>query len=324
MTPFEHQPKAETKDKNQEAMEALAERLRLREQYFSQVKVLCDSGILENFAATSEHPLPEQGVYGIDGKKHYLPNYEDILERLKDPEKREILEKKREQGFTKLLLVPFALPFSVLLDRYKQVLLGIHKKTGLKATDGSTLELNTEDPIYVWPDLIQGDNPDTPKEKRIEYQVKDYEGRTKEARGGRYKSELLNDPENAWPILLLEDNPDLPVQGQGQTIGGRKQLEANKTPKDYLKLMQEEPNHQNEQGLTPEANLTLWLTYLQERKTAIDDWQGSGKANWLVGTYISGDVPYFFWSRGGRQPSLDRNDPESRYENDGCRPAASV
>ena len=235
-----------------------------------------------------------------------------------------MIETKMEQGLTKLLLVPFALPLSVLLDRYKQVLLGIHKKTGLKATDGSTLELNTEDPIYVWPDLIQGDNPDTPKEKRIEYQVKDYEGRTKEARGGRYKSELLNDPENAWPILLLEDNPDLPVQGQGQTIGGRKQLEANKTPKDYLKLMQEEPNHQNEQGLTPEANLTLWLTYLQERKTAIDDWQGSGKANWLVGTYISGSVPNFSWNRGGRQPYLGGRNPENRDEYSGCRPAASV
>jgi len=130
--------------------------------------------------------------------------------------------------------------------------------------------LDVEDPLYVWKDLVQGDNPDTPEGKQFEYHVRNYEGKTKEQRGGRYKSELLDDPKNAWQILLLEDDPDLPAQGQGKAVGGRKRLEADKSPKDYLKLMQEDPQYQNEQGLAPEADLALWLTYLQEKKMAVD------------------------------------------------------
>lgn len=140
-------------DPNQEALEALAERLNLKEQYLAQVKVLYKSGILENFAPTSERPIPEMGIIGIDGKEYILPDYEDILERLKDPEKRELIEKKVEQGFVKLQITPFALPLSVLIERYKQTLLKINKEHGIKATDGTTLELDENNPIDVWEKL---------------------------------------------------------------------------------------------------------------------------------------------------------------------------
>lgn len=314
----------EIKDPNQEAVEAFAERLKLKEQYLAQVKVLYKSGILENFGVNPEQSryTPEMGIVGIDGKEYILPSYEDLLERLKDPEKRALIEKKADQGFIKLQLTPFALPLTILIQRYKDALLKIHKESGLKATDGSTLELDENDSIYIWENLKQCDNPDTPKDKQMEYGVKIYDALTKEARGGKYKSELLQDPTNAWHITLIEDLPDLPAADQGQTIAGRKQIEAKKTPIQYLQDLQTQEQYQGESGQTPEEALTTWLTYLIEKQTAVDDWKRQGKTNWLVGQYLSGRVPSFLWDRDNRQPALNRTFPDRSNSNYGCRPSA--
>ena len=327
MNPERHQPHiTETKDPNQEAVEVFAERLNLREQYLAQVKVLYKSGILENFAVDPEQGryTPEMGIIGIDGQEYILPSYEDILKRLKDPEKRKLIETKADQGFTKLQLVPFAMPLTVLIQCYKEVLLKTHKESGIKATDGMMLELDTDNPLSVWEDLVQCDNPDTPPNKQMEYGVITYDAPTKEARGGQYKSELLQNPDNAWHITLIEDSPNLPAENQGQIIAGRKQIEANKTSKDYLKLLQTQEQYQGETGQTPEEALTTWLNYLQEKKIVIDDYQGQGKANWLVGQYLSGYVPYFVWDRDYRRPDLYRNVPDNSDSYYGCRPSASV
>ena len=327
-TPEHRQSPIETPNFSQETDPALelVERLRLREQYLAQVKVLDRSGLLESFPATDDHPLPELGIIGVDGEQYSLPSYEDILERLKDPEARAMIEKKYEQGFTKMLLVPFALPLQKIIQKYKQTLLEIDARpNGLKATDGTRLELNREDPIYIWDKLTQCDNPATPEDQQLEYQVQNYDGQTKEARGGKYKSELLNsNPQNAWQVLLIEDNPDLPAEGRGETISGRKQIEANKTPKEYLKLLQTQEQYQNEQGLTPEAALIDWLASLQETQTVRDNYQGSGKINWLVGSRLSGLVPGFYWYRDDRQPNLFRTGPDNRSSRFGFRPAVSV
>jgi hypothetical protein len=228
----EHLPhNQETKDLNQdvsaevrlgrteaEAVEALAERLNLKEQYRAQVKVLSQSGLLEMYFEDSE---PKLGIVGIDGQKYALPSYQDLLKRLEDPEKRKLLEIKAEQGFTKLLLVPFAMPLSVLINRFKDILLKTHKETGIKATDGTKLELNTEDPLYVWDDLKKVEDPKIPEneQKQIEYGVTDYDGQNQQERGGHYKlrnSDGTLNSDQAWQILLIENNPDLPAQGKGQ------------------------------------------------------------------------------------------------------------
>jgi hypothetical protein len=310
-------------DETSEKIEALAERLNLKEQYLAQVKVLYQSGLLENFPVDPKQDryTPEMGIVGIDGQEYIMPSYEDVLERLKDPEKRKLLETKAEQGFTKLLLVPFAMPLSVLIQRYKDILLKINQETGIKATDGSKLELNESNPFFVCEDYIQCDNPDTPKDKQIEYHVTTYDAKTKEARGGSYKSELLKESDNAWRILLIENNPDLPAQGKGQTIAGRKQLEANQSPKQYLKDLQTQLQYQGESGLTPEANFILYLDALTRNQTALDDWQGQGKANFLVGNYLSGGVPSFGWGRGDRRSHLRRNNPGNSNSSVCCRPS---
>ncbi len=291
----------------------------IEKQYESQVKVLTASNLLETLSSG------ELGIKGVDGKEYPLPKFEEVLERLKNSEHKDLLDKKAEQGFTKLQLTPFALPLDAIIDKYKQVMLDIHQNQGgIKATDGTILELNEDDPIHIWDKLPQCDNPKTPKGKQMEYGVKTYDADTKKKRGGQYKSELLQDPTNAWQISLIEDLPDLPAEGQGQTKGNRKQLEANKTPKQYLQDFQTKKQYQGETGQTPEEALITWLTYLQEKQTAIDDWKGQGKVNWLVGSYLSGYVPYFLWSRDDCQPFLYRLSPVSSDSDDACRPSASV
>ena len=268
------------------------------------------------------------GIRGVDGKEYPLPTYQEFLYRFKDPETRKLLEKKVKQGFTKLQIVPFAMPLSVLLDRYKDVILKTHRKSGIKSTNGTKLELDTDDPLYVLEDLVQCDNPNTDKSKQIEYGVKTYDADTKEARGGKHKSELLQDVDNAWQLLLIESNPDLPAVDRGQTISGRKQIEAGQTPKDYLKLLQTQEQYQGESGLTPEANLTLYLDGLIRNQTPLDDLtrigkgKGKGKANFLVGNYVSGNVPHFCWSRIHGKSFLRGFHPSLRDYSYGFRPSA--
>ena len=302
-----------------ESAEAFAERLKLKEQYLSQIKVLYQSGLLENFPPTSERPRPELGIVGIDGKEYPLPSYEAILQSLQDKESREFLMKKAEQGLNKLLLIPFAMPLSVIIERYKQVLLKTHKEKGLKSTDGEILDLNIQEPVSVWENLSQCDNPHTPKEKQMEYGITNYEGKTKEQRGGKYKSELLSQSANGWQLLLCEENLDIPAEGKGQTIAGRKQPEALKSAKEYLKCLREDPQYGGEEGFTPESALIHYLTALQEKQTILDDYMGKGKTNFLTGNFLSGNVPFFRWYVSYHQATLGGSLPKYWSENYGCR-----
>ena len=306
-------------DTEKESAESFAEHLKLKEQYLSQVKVLYQSGLLENFPPTSERPRPELGIVGIDGKEYPLPSYEAILQSLQDKESREFLIKKAEQGLNKLLLVPFAMPLSVIIERYKQALLKTHKEKGLKSTDGEIFDLNIQEPVDIWEELRQCDNPHTPKEKQMEYGITNYEGETKEQRGGKYKSELLSQSANGWQLLLCEENSDIPAESKGQTIAGRKQPEALKSAKEYLKCLREDPQYGGEEGFSPESALIHWLTALQEKQTILDDDEGKGKGNILTGNFLSGNVPFFCWFRGSLQSFLEWDDPSFRSQDGGCR-----
>ena len=260
--------------------------INLKEQYNSQVEVLTQSNILEQLSNG------EMGIRGVDGKEYPLPTYQEVLGRFTDQEKRTLLEKKVKQGFTKILLVPFAMPLSVLIERYKEVLLKTHKETGIKSTD---------DPIYVEEGLIQSDQLHNPQNTQMEYGVINYSLKTKKARGGKYKSELLQDPDNAWQINLVEEILDIPAQGQGKTISGRKQIEAGKSSKAFLKLLQTDLQYQGESSQVPEAAILEAVTALNLEHVVIHDFENQGKVNWLISNYLSGGsfvsrIPIISWN----------------------------
>jgi len=288
--------------------EALAERLKLRDQWEAQVKALNETGVLEI--------LPEAqdiGVIGIDGKEYPIPKYNEILSQI-TPEKMEILEKKLEQGFSKLLMVPMAMPLDVLIDRYKRELLKHASEGKLLSADNTPLDLNPEDPLYAWDQYKKADI-----EGRLVYYPKQFD---KTNHQGQTKQELI-DQGDGWEVRLIEDI-DIPAQGQGQTIGERKQLEANHTSIEYLKATQEDIQYQEEQGLTPEGWLTKAISRLHETNQQIDDYQGKGKLCYMFGSYFPAvsRVPRGYFNRHGRQAGLDRDDPDNRGSN--CGACSSV
>src|SRR3989339_1855097 len=144
-----------------EALEYAEEFYHLREQYTSQVSLLEQAGILK-----------EGVILGIDGNTYPIPTLEQIAMRLF--ERRETLETKHDQGFTKLLLVPFGMSLDALRKTLKQFLLKYKK-------DNPTFNLDTNQPLWTWEGYQgadMGDSPDLVYEPRS-FDEKDHQGKTK-------------------------------------------------------------------------------------------------------------------------------------------------
>ena len=263
----------------------------LRKQYQEQLKTLAETGLIELL------PNGDMGFYDINHEQRRIPTYEEILERARA--KKEFLEKKREQGFTQLLVVPFGMKLREIADRARDLMLKKHKEGKLKGTNGDKLELDEEMPVWM-DEKYQAGDVDISGD--LVYDVEKFD---KAKHGGKTKQEILGET-NGWDIMFIEDMPDLPAEGKGKTVGGRKQLEANKTPEQYLKKMKEDEQYAGESGMTPEAELAYFMHYLQKNNQVIDDWEGSGKTNWNLGGYLksAGGVCCSFWSRSVRRLRL--------------------
>lgn len=334
--PEQHNPSPDSKPEItpaiRERVERLAETLKLQEQYERMYIALSETGITEILPdLTMSNPLEaEKGIIGIDGQEYPIPTYNQILERLsQNPERLEIIETKISQGFNQLLLVPFALPLIIFIERYKRLLLLKHQRGQLKATDKSTLDLDEKNPLYVYKRYTQGD-----ADGELVYHPKrfteDHQGQTKREIIKTQNEAKQQDPTQTiipgWDIELIEDLPDLPAQSKGKTLNQRKQLEANKTGHEYLGLTQKDEQYQDEEGLTPEAWLTYAMTHLQDHNEQIDDFRGKGNACWLTGAYFpSGrDVPCACFNRDYRRAGLYGGDPGNHDEDFGCRGAVKV
>jgi len=294
------------------------EALKIKEQWNSQVKILSKFGILETFPDSKK-----LGIRGIDGKEYPVPKPEDIQARLEA--KKEMILEKMEQGFIKLIIEPFAYSFDALSEKYKKAIVQHHKDGKLLATKENPtdpdekLELDTNQPLWRWEDGYS--KCDT--EDKIVYFPKEFS----KNHGGKTKKELLaSDSSNAWRIWLVEDMPNIPREGKGKEVGKRKQLEANKSPIEYLKLLQTKSEYKNESGLTPEADIMYALTNLEETNQVTNDYQGKGSISYQVGAYFlsSGDVPDSYFNHGNRQACLYGVNPTSRDSKYGFRPGVRV
>jgi hypothetical protein len=295
----------------------LEQKLHLKAQWEAQVRSLNETGILELLPE-----LMDIGVRGIDGKGYPVPKYEEILARL-TPEKLELISKKVEQGFTKLLLVPMAASIDVLIDRYRQEILTKHEAGKLLSTDGTQLDLDKETPVWVWDEYKKAD-----ADGRLVYYPKEFS----QNHQGKTKQDLINEGDG-WEIRLIEYLPDLPAQGMGQKVNeerglqtDRIPLEANHTPREYLQTTQTDPIYQAEDGLTPEGWLTYATTHLHETDKQIDDYQGKGKLCYLFGSYFpaGSDVPRGCWGRGTRRAYLLGGGPDRGDSGNGARPSVKI
>jgi len=313
-------------------------RLKVREQYESQKTIMARLGILE---ALTDGRL---GIKGIDSQEYPLPSYQEVSKRM--VEKKEALGTKVDQGFVKLLLVPFGMPLDKLVGIYRAALQKHFNENKLFYTKQDPhnaqeplepiTELNTEGPLWVW-DKYNGADADG----SLVYYPREFSAAN---HGAKTKAELLADGQQGFTIRFLEDMPNIPRQGQGKTVGKsgheRTQLDTAGTsikgyiatgqtipnPHEYLKALQTEQQYQHEQGMTPEEQLMYALTYLEETNQVIDDFQGKGSISYQLGAYFSssGGVPYSFWGRGRHRAYLGWNDPGDRSVRCGARSAVGV
>ena len=319
---FEFFKQQENKREQTPALEQWLEQ-ELKTQYKTQAKALNQAGILEILPNKEEI-----GVLGIDGKEYPIPTLEAIEQLIRqNPEK---YQAKIEQGFSQVLMVPLAMPLDRQIEILKQNILKRHQEGKLLATKenptdiNEPLNLNITDPVWVW-DNWQGSDVSG----QTVYFPKSFD---KNNHQGKTKQELLNRQNNnqspipGWQVLLLDSNPNIPAEGQGKTIGGRPQLEANKTPDEYLKLLQTDPDYANEQGLTIEAWLTLFISHLEQTNEVTDDWQDKGKICYLIGSFnpSSTDLANGRWDRGNRRARLSWGNPDNRPGNVGLRSAVGV
>ena len=311
------------------------EKIHLREQVISQLSILKETHLLTTLSDGRE------GIQAINHKEYPAPSFEKVLQRLL--KKRELIEQKMAQGFTKLLIVPHGKKLEDVATVYKEELKNHftagklfypendkerkdREKAG--ATRTPVPKLNAEGSLWIWykdQEKKTGGYGNADVDGALVYypsqfpeNPKDY---TPQIHKGTTKMEML-DEMDGFDILLVEDLTHIPKEGQGKIIGGRKQLEANQTLINYLAKQQA----QEETGLTPEAWLILAQTKLKENNEVTDDWQGNGKACWNTGAYfkVSGDIPDAYWARDDAQAHLNRDDPANRNADIGARSAVRI
>jgi hypothetical protein len=287
---------APTKERHPSPFESFLER-ELPKQYEEQARLLEDLGFLQI--------LPESKQYGIVDKEqneYPFPEYEDIKrEILKD---KEAFETKFNQGFTELRITPFALPTKTLFTAIEQEIRIQHKKGILHSTDGTTLDLDLNQPLYQW-DGYENQEP-----------VYFPENFDQTNHNGKTKQQILDSKTSTFPGFLVsfeESSQDIPRDGQGTEINGRPQLEAGKSAQEYLKLLKTDP-YQHESGLTVEDWAIRFLSALHKDGTVLYDWDAkdtngeenaSGCINLATFFPKGGVVSNAHWVRVGRRAFVD-------------------
>ena len=292
-----------------------------RAEYDRQYRILNRLGLLDILPKSGE-----AGIIGIDSKEYPIPTKEALEQEIK--RNREVYETKLSQGFTEIQLTPFAIPLDNLISTLEQRIKEHHKQGKLLATKESStdkdesLDLDTSQPVYVWDEWKGSDINGSCVYHPTSFDQTKHNGHT--------KAEILKAQEGlplaGWNVLMVEPNKNIPRQGKGKTKGGRNQIETNQTSKDYLKRLQTNPECANEQGLTNEDWLTMFIIHLEKTNQVIDDSYGRGSACFLAGSYnpSSDRLGCGRWSRVYHQAYLDGYNPGNRSSVTGLRSAVGV
>ena len=300
----------------------------LPKQYKEQTDVLHNLGLLDLLYKT---PEGAKGIVGIDKQEYPLPTIQDIEKNIR--ENKEMYKEKIEQFSNpdtkeapKLLITPFALPLEVLVNKLKETLLKHHQENKLLATkvnsddQDESLELDENQPVWFW---------DGWTEKNTVYFPKQLE---KDNHDGKTKQEILtkqrenNSPFAGYLVSLTESNPNIPREGKGKTIKGRDQIEAGKTPNEYMGMLKNDSQYQQERPKTLEDWLTQISTRLEQKNEVIDDYSGNGSASYCPASFNPSSccVGCAYWDRSVRRAFVNRRSPDYRCDNDGLSSAVGV
>jgi len=300
----------------------------LTEQYTAQFNLLKEAGILNE----------RNAIVGIDGKEYPVPTLEQIAKRLYEREKE--LSIKRDQGFIKLLLVPFGMSLDALRETLKQFLLA-YKQTH------EDFDLDINDPLWTWEEGYKGADIGNPP--KMFYYPKffddNHQGQTKTQILEAQKINEASFP--GWTVHLFQpsDTRDLdqssprgivPISQEGEGRSYREEhdrpdVETNKTPIQYLAILEEaqddptSPYHY-ESGLTPEDWIFAFMTHLEETGKPLDDYIQS--IAFLTEAFFpsvkSPVVPIAYWDRTDKLVRLGRNEPHIKDGIAGLRTSVIV
>jgi hypothetical protein len=216
---------------------------------------------------------------------------------------------KVEQGFTKVLLVPFGAPIEHLLQAYAKVAFEYSKDHRLirgneryeprDAMSGSKLGAAWRPVLET---LREAAHPKVAEHNDgVSYSANHYYPESYTEAGsesGAFKSDLTASSRlPGWQLLLVEDLPQLPGRGQGETIGGRQQFEATSEVDcdGYFQRLRERAAYRHEVPFTPETWLAYGLTHYVEAGKLIDSDAGGG----ATPTLLLGALPSRGWQLPG-------------------------
>ena len=277
-------------------------------EYARLITALNQTGIL-TVLPRSERP----GVIGIDGEEYPIPTQEQLQKIF--TRHKGLVARKRRQGFTRLQLTPIAMPLSELVDKVegavrKHAAAGAIIRTKRDPGDADMpARVNAGKPPWIWDPVRQA--MDT---AGLVYFPQTY---SECDHGGSSKEEVMRETRfcavPGWSVGLIEPIPVMPQQGQGEIKGGRSQLEAFSTPRDYLQTLSTSAC-EGETGWTLEDFLTHFLTQLDTTDQISHD-RSDGNALWLLGTFMPNPgqrgktnlVAVGYWDRGRIYLSVHRS-----------------
>jgi hypothetical protein len=255
-------------------------------------------------------------VIGIDGNEYPLPTQEQVIELFY--QNNEFVGRKIPQWFNRLQLTPMAMPTPLLIDRLKDAIRKHAAEGKIYQTRRSpsdpliSVRVNPEKQIWVWERLSE--RLDT---NEVIYFPQAYSSN----HAGQTKLEVIHNRRicavSGWSVGLVESSAFQPSQGQGKSLGGRRQLELGSSPRDYLQMLQSQ-DYQGETGKTLEDFIIEFLTRLETINEISYD-RRDNNSLWLVGQYVkrieqvkSDLVPTGWWHRDFGRLRLDAHRPGNK------------
>lgn len=228
------------------------------------------------------------------GREYPMPSFERVLAHLSDsPEFIQTLRTKEKQGFSKVVITPFALPARDQIDAITT------KVKALDGTDTYRSELWKKDLGATFNYFTSLDAAGT-------------------GSGGVTKAQILSAPGtyqfliDGYMVSVMEDMDDLPLQSESPAaIGGRTPIKGGETGIAYQQKFATDPQYKNEQPVIPDEWFARFAQVFHEKYGAPGKKIVSGAsifdtktAAWFVDTLASGSLPYAYWDADVRQVDL--------------------
>jgi len=296
----------------------------LHEQYSDQVELFEQIGILQGEAIT-----------GIDGEIYPIPTLEQVAQRLY--EQRETLETKHDQGFTKLLLVPFGMSLDTLMDILKRFLVSYQQvhpefypksKELFQMVNYQGVDIGDSPKLIYYPGSFDSDHQGKTKKQILEEQSENFDS----APGWMihlFQPLDIHDP-HAHGFALI------PRLTKGQIHGKkilRQELEEGRNPHDYLRQLLRSQHDQTspyyrEQGMTLEDWILAFIVHLTQTGQPLDNFRsGKDGRSYLMGAFsfshdntpLDNTVPVACWYENLQKVGLEACDPASGSWHGGIR-----